>query len=653
MSKIDVFLMDNSNNIKEQASFTKPKNYTKLLSKLKKHIKNIPKIFELFILDENNKEKKIDNEEKYKLIGDRLFIREIDDTTLRLSLFERNYKKLPESKKEELEQEYNCVVCYTIIKNENPFFCYKCQKIIHEKCLKDWDNKCKSQNQNLTCPHCRIELPLEKWIRKLDFEESRKKTAELIGTINENKLKRKMSDNINTINIRKMNELKNNEIKQNELIKKYEKYFEDIKIIFKHILNEVNSIINLLNVDNDDNSNKFNADNLDFEKIPKLIMKELKIIKNYILSKNNNNEINISINENNNNNIESSNDSKISEYINKINLIYYAKNEGDYNIFGEKFEKNNKDDIELIINGKNNTLISKSSLKKGENLVTMIIKKNAINLSYMFYYCNILKDISDLKYLEVSNSQNFEHMFYGCSSITDLKPLESWDVSKGNNFNNMFNGCSSVKNIKPLKNWDVSNGQNFKCMFYGCTSLTDLKPLENWNFWNCKDFSGMFNRCSSLSNIQGLESWNVSNSKNFEYMFYECTSIKDIKPLGNWNVSNVNSLSDMFSGCSSLTNIKALENWDVSNIQNFRGMFNECSSLSDIKPLKNWNVSNGVNFESMFSECSSLSDIKPLKLWNVSKGKNFENMFYGVSSLSDINPLKFWNISKDVLKNIK
>ena len=132
-------------------------------------------------------------------------------------------------------------------------------------------------------------MPLEKWIRKLDFEESRKKTAELIGTINENKLKRKMSDNINTINIRKMNELKNNEIKQNELIKKYEKFIEDTIILINNILKEINYIHNLLNLDsNIIELNTLNINDIDISNISKTIIKELKIIKNYIYHDNNN-----------------------------------------------------------------------------------------------------------------------------------------------------------------------------------------------------------------------------------------------------------------------------------------------------------------------------------------------------------------------------
>ena len=63
------------------------------------------------------------------------------------------------------------------------------------------------------------------------------------------------------------------------------------------------------------------------------------------------------------------------EYRNEINLIYYTEKEGIQNIFGEKFVENNKNNIELNINGVKNMLIDKYNLQKGENKIKIIIKK--------------------------------------------------------------------------------------------------------------------------------------------------------------------------------------------------------------------------------------------------------------------------------------
>ena len=156
MSKINIFLLDNLNNEKE-VLINKPETYQELL----KYLNNKNKLYEIFIY-ENNKII-INNEDKYKLIKDIIFIKEINKDDLEKSIFSINYDKLSESKQDILDEKYSCNICSIIIKNEKPYLCYKCQKIFHEKCLNNWDKKCKEEGKNLSCPNCRNELPKEKW----------------------------------------------------------------------------------------------------------------------------------------------------------------------------------------------------------------------------------------------------------------------------------------------------------------------------------------------------------------------------------------------------------------------------------------------------------------------------------------------------------
>ena len=146
------------------------------------------------------------------------------------------------------------------------------------------------------------------------------------------------------------------------------------------------------------------------------------------------------------------------KYKNEINIIYKTDKEGEENIFGDKFVENNKNNIELIINGNKNELISKYKLKKGENNIKIIIKNKITNLEYMFYECKSLKNIKELEYLDTKDINNFSFMFYKCSSLSDIKGLQNWNVSNGNNFSHLFFGCSSLSDIKALENWNVSNG---------------------------------------------------------------------------------------------------------------------------------------------------------------------------------------------------
>ena len=72
------------------------------------------------------------------------------------------------------------------------------------------------------------------------------------------------------------------------------------------------------------------------------------------------------------------------KYKNEINLIYFNKYEDFENrIFGEKFVENNKNNIDLIINGEKLNLISKYKLKEGENNIKLILKTKITNLEYI------------------------------------------------------------------------------------------------------------------------------------------------------------------------------------------------------------------------------------------------------------------------------
>ena len=72
------------------------------------------------------------------------------------------------------------------------------------------------------------------------------------------------------------------------------------------------------------------------------------------------------------------------KYKDEINIVYEMEEDGDCNLFGEKFVENNKDNIDLVIDGVKTNLTNKYTLKKGENNVKMIIKNKITNLSKMF-----------------------------------------------------------------------------------------------------------------------------------------------------------------------------------------------------------------------------------------------------------------------------
>ena len=396
--KIDLYLLDNLNNIVEESYIIKPMMFPELLDIIPKKFKNLSEYYNIFYLSENNNEIIINNDDEYKLSNDILFIREFKIENMKKSMFEKNYNKLSQSKQEILDEKYNCLLCNENIKKEKPLFCYKCQKIFHKKCLEIWAKKRKSQNQELECPYCKNELPLEEWRFKLDYEEGRINEAEKMEKMNQNKLNNNLYYNINKIKDKKIKEL---EKERNEIKERYNSNFKNIS--FK--INEIYSLIK--------NNNKLNTEKLLIDNKSNDIFQELEEIKKYIK---NNFPVNANLKEdiqkdkNKQYEINNKKEEKF-QYKNKINLMYFTEKEGVEDIFGFNFVENNKNNIDLIINEDKTNLSSTYMLKKGENYITLIIKNKLTDLSYMFCNCFSLRNMEELRYLNTENVTNFSNIF--------------------------------------------------------------------------------------------------------------------------------------------------------------------------------------------------------------------------------------------------
>ena len=347
----------------------------------------------------------INDEEKFKKIDNILFIKETPNSLLMQSLFSSAYNKLPESEKEKLDEKYNCILCSTMIKKENPYLCYKCQKIFHEKCLKEWNNKCKLQNKILECPNCRNELSIEKWNKKLDYEDNRIENANILNKIKEYE---KMKNNINIIKDKK--------------IIKYENYInKTIIIIFKKILIKINSIVNNMKIKNNNKLNELiensNLNIYNINDISSIIYEELdKINKNIFINK-----INNEIKNKDKINIVNKKNNALNEYKNEINLIYDADDES--NINNINFQSNSNIQNQINYKNQNNFMMklqkyeqnnddaqSQSSIKAVKNFSIREFTKNKIKLylkevQSKLDYKSFREFIRNIKLLTMSNKE--------------------------------------------------------------------------------------------------------------------------------------------------------------------------------------------------------------------------------------------------------
>ena len=550
MSKIDIFLLDNSNNTKDEINIIKPDNYKELLKQISQKMKYMPKYYEIFIFDKNNKEIKIINDRTYNKIDDILFIREIDKNILEQSLFEINYNILSESRQEKLDDIYNCILCSTLIKNENPYLCYKCQKIFHEKCLKDWDKKCKSQNKVFECPNCRNKLQLEKWNKKLNYEDNRKESAYIMNKIKEYKLNNNMNKNINIIKEKKINELKENENNQNELIKNYEKYIIKTKEILKNIFDKVKSIHSLLKLKENNKLNNIRSlkNYSELDNISSIIYDELDLFKNYIIDSQKNIAKEAKINC-----INIQNHIDINIKNSKENKLILANN-----IKENKEEKVDKDNIKekltnFIFNFSefiNEMNSSRNNIIKKENFVFLVHKDFLIkylgqyNLNYSFINDKIL--IKDKSLYSIKNSikeyidkefKILNEAFYGYNSINFINKENSYElphiIVKNNSekiyyYNNYF-----LLNEKTIKLLDIDLINFPKLEYYskeqyiflfqpiGQGTIVDIGKLDNQNTFKIEYLINTTKDSKSIINM--------INSKTIEqfYLSYFLFRIND------------------------------------------------------------------------------------------------------------------------------
>ena len=601
---MEVCLLDDSNNIIEEVNMIKPKYYKDLLISIKNKFKNIKEYYEIFIIDENNKEIIINNNNIYSKIKDILFIRLINKNILEQSLYEINYNKLSESKQELLDEKYNCILCSMIIKNENPYYCYECQKIYHEKCLKDWNNKCKKEYKNFSCPNCRNELSIEKWNKKLDYENNRKYDTNIMNKINEYKL----NNNINNI------------IKEKK-IKKYEIYINKTFNIFKNVfikLNDINKILKLNNnlLNNIINNFSLNIDDIEIDNLSNIFNDELEKIKNYIKLNQNKGEKDFQNQNQKINNDEKSEPNlsdnpkiKLDSFINKkdqeenLNQMNEIKHkESKLENISNMMNNNNQNNIINYIIGK--IKIKKEDINKNiriinsyeEYLRSYSMRKSKDN--YYYIYGNE-KEIKENIILEINNTKINFHYYYKFNAEGEyiIKYIFKKFLTKANH---LFSDCYNIISLD-FTNFDTQNITYMSCMFKNCRELKNLN-LSNFNSQNVTNMDYMFENCRSLINLD-LYNFNTQNVTDMCRMFKDCYSLINLN-LSNFNTQNVTNMLYMFKNCRALINLN-LSNFNTQNVTNMSYMFENCKSLTHLN-LSNFNTQNAIDIIGMFFNCSSL-----------------------------------------------
>ena len=233
-------------------------------------------------------------------------------------------------------------------------------------------------------------------------------------------------------------------------------------------------------------------------------------------------------------------------------------------ILGPTFVKNNKDKCSLIIDDTiNSELRDKYKFnKKGEHSVTLIIKEENVNFSFLFcVWKNSLEELvvnNIYSMAKISDEGN-----YKIENLIDASSLENLDTCEYTDLSYMFCGCSKINDFNFVKKWDVSKCQNFESMF-GCCRFNNLDFLSNWNLINAINLKHMFRYCINLNDINGIKNWNVENAENFNGMFCFCKNLIDANALQNWNMNKAKDIRFMFASCKNLLYVDSLYKWKLN-----------------------------------------------------------------------------------------
>ena len=550
-----IVLYEDSNKSNEEINIEKPKTYQDLKNIIQNKFQRLPDDYKIFFLSNNNDEIEIHNNDEYNeyvLSSDivLIFIQQAEKKS-KQSMLQMVYNKLPKDYQEMLDDKYNCV-CEDYIENEKPYLCYNCQKIFHYKCLKDWDNKRKEQDQNFNCPRCRDEVPLDNWKEKKCYEEDMKNVVEMLNKINKYKRIIKISSILNRIKNKIIDKLNKEIIQKNEKIDEYTTNIEKIYKIFKDILSKANEI-NLVM------ENKYNDKILNLlyelpENLNMSYLNEISKIMIYQFIK-----IKLYIKRDMKDSYEVSNIKNENEINNNEIIISYKINKEPYlTIFGNEFVKNNKEKCKIFYQNKFHELneylnISNYNNDKNELEIKLTGINNITDMSYMFYNCSSLISISNF---DTSNITNISNIFNGCSSLLDLPDISSWNTSKFTDISRAFANCSSLKSFPDISKWDTSHITNMSYLFYNCSSLIFLPPdLSKWNINNVTNISHLFSGCSSLPTLPDISNWNTTNVSHMDYLFEKCSSLTSLPNINNWDTENVINMDNMFLNCNEALSI--------------------------------------------------------------------------------------------------
>ena len=313
-------------------------------------------------------------------------------------------------------------------------------------------------------------------------------------------------------------------------------------------------------------------------------------------------------------------------------------------------------------------------------------------------YNNMFNDVSNLKYIDITNIKNYGTKFIdeikrsGLIQNEDLIVCQQDSIFIKDNVKlvtccdfNILNGFCQSTNYISVK-YGQTNGGNDIEYEKGFNFYKEENILKENSFRKNLDFINIGNHTYSGKNklsiksdieieihfppsIISLKSFFDSNLDNnainiisidfthlntsfindLSNLFKGCSALESLN-LSEFDTISVKDMSSMFQGCKALKSLD-LSRFNTSFISNMNSMFQGCSELVSLE-LSRFDTSLVTNMCQMFDSCEKLAflDISKFDMQKITSSQDIENMFNNLKSLQYINLYEVKDNENSILK---
>ena len=267
-----------------------------------------------------------------------------------------------------------------------------------------------------------------------------------------------------------------------------------------------------------------------------------------------------------------------------------------------------------------------------------------------------LAKITNIGYLNTSNTTNMSYMFDGCSALTELD-LSKFDLSKVTSSSSMLRNCKALKKLHVSSTMTKADDNAFTGVGTSSAPCAIIAPSGlnfgvytsgPYFFWKagCFFINGNIVSYANLSGskltfyhdeLQASRTgriYRLNTDGNTPEWSESKASVTEVEFDTSFSAARPTSTYKWFFGMTNLSKITNIGNLNTSNTTRMDYMFSGCSALKSID-LSKFNISKAINMSYMFEDCSALTslDLSKLDITNVTSSKS---MCRGCKALKEL-----------------